>query len=90
MPPTSGDHAISRRCDSCPKHRDRRTHAEERADGTLLLRRLKGWQPYSEGVVTINLDQEKRWAFTMDYKNGASPPLYDSVNTVTAGFTFKY
>lgn len=64
--------------------------AEERSEETLFLHHLKGWQPYSFGSVSIHFDQAKRYALEVKYKNGASPPVYDYVNTVSIGITLKY
>lgn len=63
---------------------------EELPDSTIRLRRVFGFQPYSEVTALYAFDQSKHLNLSITYKRGAQPPVFNHANNVTTGFTIKY
>jgi len=62
----------------------------ERADHSLFLKRLHGWNAF--GVITgsWSFDPAGHFSLTLAYKDGFAPPKFSRVNTVQSGITVKY
>lgn len=62
----------------------------QRADNTLFLKRVHGWNAFGVIAGSWNFDAAGHFAFTVAYKDGFSPPKFSRVNTVQSGITIKY
>jgi hypothetical protein len=62
----------------------------EGKDHTLHLQAIQGWRAYNVLTGAYNLDPAGRFAVSISYKNGFSPPQFQRINVVQTGITFKY
>ena len=62
----------------------------ETKDHSLNLRTVQGWLAYNVVTGAYNLDPVGRFALSLCYKNGFSPPQFQRINVVQTGITFKY
>lgn len=62
----------------------------EAKDHSLRLATVQGWRAYGVLAAAYNLDPSGRFALTISYKDGFSPPRFQRINTVQTGLTFKY
>jgi hypothetical protein len=56
----------------------------------LLLRRVRGFQPFFKTVFEFSLDPARRYAFKATYENGRALPGTEYLNKVTTGISVSY
>jgi hypothetical protein len=63
----------------------------ESVDGRqIFLYQEKGWRPYGEASISINLDRSGHIALSSTYKLGSQPPNFLKANTVQTGILLRY
>ncbi len=56
----------------------------------ILLRRLKGFQPFVKASLSIPLDPTKHYNLVFNYENGRSSPNFEYLNKTSAGIKVVY
>lgn len=64
--------------------------AEENPDHALVLREVKGLEPYTEATLALSFDPGQHIALAVTYKNGAEPPAWAEVDKYSVGIVAKY
>lgn len=59
-------------------------------DKLLLLRRVRGFQPFFKTTFEFSLDPARRYAFKATYENGRAIPGTEYLNKVTTGISLSY
>jgi hypothetical protein len=58
--------------------------------GTLLVREVDGFEPYTEATLALSFDPGQHLALALTYKNGAEPPTWVEVDKYSVGIVAKY
>lgn len=64
--------------------------AIERPDKSLALRKVEGFEPFTEYTLSLAFDPQQHVSLAATYEDGAEPPVFTEVEKYSLGIVLKY